>query len=125
MSDNLVQDFLADSLAEPVADRAFGNLVTRGEPNYIDYRSWQRIDKAETARGHGARRPRIRFVGVAELLSASADLWPARGHPSGPHCNGSSLCSWLGDRAPPSRHTSLSLYMIFATCTHAGHVYAR
>ncbi|OUS83533.1 FAD-dependent oxidoreductase [Rhodococcus sp. NCIMB 12038] len=70
--DNLVQDFSAGRLTEPFADRDFGDLVSRRQPNYIDFRSWQRIDKQETARGCEARRPRVKFVAVADLLKASA-----------------------------------------------------
>ncbi|MEE2030987.1 4Fe-4S binding protein [Rhodococcus chondri] len=70
--EQLVEDFVAGRLPEPVADREkLSALVAERRPDYVDYRGWQQIDKQEKARGAAAGRSRAKFVSIDELLAAS------------------------------------------------------
>ncbi|MCK0092032.1 FAD-dependent oxidoreductase [Rhodococcus sp. F64268] len=68
----LVDDFIAGRLAEPVADREkLDTLIAERRPEYVDYKGWQAIDKQERARGKASGRSRLKFVSIEEMLAAS------------------------------------------------------
>jgi ferredoxin--NADP+ reductase len=68
----LIEDYLAGRLREPIATaERFHALVKARQPDFIDNQAWQRIEHAERVRGTDAKRPRIKFVGLEEMLAAS------------------------------------------------------
>ena len=70
---NLVDDYNAGLLAEPVAKApALDKLVHSRRPDMVDGAGWQAIDQAEIARGSADERPRDKFTAVADMLAAAA-----------------------------------------------------
>ncbi len=69
--DNLLDDFVAGKLDQPPHGRAeLNELLTARQPERITRAQWQAIDRAERERGKAQRRPRVKFVSVAELVQA-------------------------------------------------------
>jgi ferredoxin--NADP+ reductase len=62
----LVEDFLADGLAEPTAE--LGDMATR-LPAAFDVRAWRAIDQHERSEGKRTGRPRVKLVDGAALLA--------------------------------------------------------
>ena len=70
---NLVDDYNAGLLAEPVAKPpALDKLVHSRRPDMVDGAGWQAIDQAEIVRGSADERPRDKFTAVADMLAAAA-----------------------------------------------------
>ncbi|MDT5298428.1 MAG: ferredoxin/flavodoxin---NADP+ reductase [Mycobacterium sp.] len=68
----LWDDLAAGLLDRVVDDRdALQALLTARGARPIPWRGWRAIDEAERARGTAASRPRVKFVAVAEMLSAA------------------------------------------------------
>jgi ferredoxin/flavodoxin---NADP+ reductase len=69
----LWQDFDAGVLAREVADRAALHQLLRDRgADPVDWRGWRAIDTAERTRGADASRPRVKFVEIADMLTAAA-----------------------------------------------------
>ncbi|AHH19881.1 putative ferredoxin/ferredoxin--NADP reductase [Nocardia nova SH22a] len=67
----LVEDFAAGRLRTPSRSRAdLDELLDRRQPNRLGARGWKSIDAAERGAGRADRRPRVKLVDVAEMLSA-------------------------------------------------------
>ncbi|MEV5651952.1 FAD-dependent oxidoreductase [Nocardia sp. NPDC052254] len=67
----LVEDFAAGRLSAPRRSRAdLDTLLAGRQPSRLDTRGWKSIDAAERRAGRAERRPRVKFVGIAELLAA-------------------------------------------------------
>ncbi|MGH3676585.1 MAG: 4Fe-4S binding protein [Mycobacterium sp.] len=70
---NLVDDYNAGLLADPIANRAaLDKLVHGRQPHLVDGAGWNAIDRAEIARGETDDRPRDKFTTVADMLAAAA-----------------------------------------------------
>jgi ferredoxin--NADP+ reductase len=68
----LWDDFAAGLLDRSVEGRdALQALLTTRGARPIPWHGWRAIDEAERARGTAASRPRVKFVAVAEMLSAA------------------------------------------------------
>jgi ferredoxin--NADP+ reductase len=68
----LWDDFAAGLLNRAVEDRdALQTFLVERGARPIPWRGWRAIDEAERARGAEASRPRVKFVAVAEMLSAA------------------------------------------------------
>ena len=69
---NLVDDYNAGLLAEPVAKPPhWTNSCTAGARTWLTRAGWQAIDRPRS-RGAGRRRPRDKFTAVADMLAAAA-----------------------------------------------------
>lgn len=69
----LWEDFDAGSLNREVANRdALVALLTERGAERVDWQGWRAIDAAERELGRAASRPRVKFVDVADLLSAAS-----------------------------------------------------
>jgi len=68
----LWDDFAAGLLDRVVEDRdALQALLTERGARPIPWRGWRAIDEEERVRGAATSRPRVKIVGVAEMLSAA------------------------------------------------------
>lgn len=56
--------------------RAARELVRQRQPHQFSYADWRRLNELEIARGRATGRPRIKFSGVNEMLSALDDSGP-------------------------------------------------
>ena len=75
----LVADFNAGKLIDPMTKpEALAKLVRARRPEVVDSAGWRAIDAAEIARGSDDRRPRNKFIDVADMLAAAATAQPAR-----------------------------------------------
>ncbi|MGV0852015.1 FAD-dependent oxidoreductase [Mycolicibacterium phlei] len=71
---HLVDDYNNGVLRDPVArPGALEKLVRGRRPDLVDAAGWHAIDAAEIARG-GDERPRTKFLTVAEMLAAAANV---------------------------------------------------
>ncbi|KAA0117143.1 4Fe-4S binding protein [Mycolicibacterium sp. P9-22] len=69
---NLVEDYNRGQLGDPAhKPAALEKLVRSRQPAVVDAAGWRAIDAAEIARG-GGRRPRDKFVDIADMLAAAA-----------------------------------------------------
>ncbi|MDF3337493.1 FAD-dependent oxidoreductase [Mycolicibacterium septicum] len=70
--ERLWQDFDRGLLSRPVADRqAVEQLLTARGAAPIGWQEWRAIDSEERRRGSTAKRPRVKFVEIAEMLAAA------------------------------------------------------
>ncbi|GAB3680912.1 4Fe-4S binding protein [Saccharopolyspora tripterygii] len=70
--DSILQDLADDRLTAPKHDpSALAELLAARGLNVVDKAGWQRIDKAEKARGAGQGRSRKKFIALSEMLRAS------------------------------------------------------
>ncbi|MBF4476663.1 FAD-dependent oxidoreductase [Rhodococcus rhodochrous] len=68
----LFDDFEAGTLPDtghPV--ERFQKLIAERQPEYIDHAGWLKIDAVERHRGSAASKPRVKFVSIDEMLTAS------------------------------------------------------
>lgn len=60
-----------DLLQPPHPDAAdFAAFIAERQPQYFSFADWQKLDELETAKGTQQGRPRVKFVTVAEMLTA-------------------------------------------------------
>ncbi|MDG3009209.1 FAD-dependent oxidoreductase [Rhodococcus sp. D2-41] len=65
----LFQDFKDKKLVRPIGDRkALDKLVHERQPEVVDYKGWEAIDKAERERGKEAGRPRTKITDVKSMI---------------------------------------------------------
>lgn len=74
---NLFQDLEAGRLGEPAAPGTIEELLRERKPDYVTYRGWEAIDRAEVERGKPQGRPRIKFTRIDEMVEAASE---AEGH---------------------------------------------
>ncbi len=69
---SMIEDLANDSVLKPESPdtAAAERLVTCGQPNWVSYSDWRRLDEKETERGKELGRPRVKFTAVQEMLSA-------------------------------------------------------
>jgi len=68
----ILQDHAAGLLLEPPNEGGdLRELVLERQPSAVDFAAWRTIDEAEKARGREVGRPRVKFVSVEEMLTAS------------------------------------------------------
>ncbi|MCP2320212.1 ferredoxin--NADP+ reductase [Nocardia amikacinitolerans] len=68
----LLSDFLAGALAEPPRNRDdFADLLSQRQPDLIDREGWRFIDAAERDSGIPARRPRVKFTAIQDMVAAA------------------------------------------------------
>jgi ferredoxin--NADP+ reductase len=73
--DSILDDLREHRLAEPVHSAEQFELMLAGRvERLVDKRGWSRIDREEKRRGREVARPRLKFVTIDELLSASAEV---------------------------------------------------
>ncbi|OBH10417.1 4Fe-4S binding protein [Mycobacterium sp. E1747] len=66
------QDFDSGKLARDANDRTkLQELLGRRGVDPVDWRGWRAIDRAERERGAQESRPRVKFVGIAEMLETA------------------------------------------------------
>lgn len=69
--DSLLADLAAGRLQRPVAEFADLQSAIEQRTERVDFAGWNRINQAERQRGRDARRPRVKFISVDEMLEAS------------------------------------------------------
>ncbi|MGC0367518.1 ferredoxin--NADP+ reductase [Rhodococcus sp. 27YEA15] len=70
--DLLFSDFTSGVLTQPSSDpEHFAELIGRRQPDAIDFRGWQRIDKQERLLGDESGRPRTKIVDLSAMLDAA------------------------------------------------------
>ncbi|MCX2711985.1 FAD-dependent oxidoreductase [Mycolicibacterium sp. J2] len=68
--ERLWQDFDRGLLSRPLPDRgAIGQLLSTRGAERVGWEQWRTIDAEERRRGSAAKRPRVKFVDVAEMLA--------------------------------------------------------
>jgi ferredoxin--NADP+ reductase len=69
--EKLLSDFADGRLTRDIKGReALVKLMSKRGLSPIDWKGWRSIDSAERLRGQEVSRPRLKFVGVGEMLSA-------------------------------------------------------
>jgi ferredoxin--NADP+ reductase len=68
----LWQDFDGGRLSRQVGDReALRRVLADRGADPVDWKGWRAIDAEERRRGNAAKRPRIKFVDISEMLAAA------------------------------------------------------
>jgi ferredoxin--NADP+ reductase len=69
---SMLEDAGAGALLKPIRPEASEAEATvrRGQPNYISWADWKRIEALEEERGKAQGRPRVKFTSVEEMLAA-------------------------------------------------------
>ena len=74
---HLLEDIPELPLCEVADDSALLQLLQAREVRVVNYEDWKKIDAAEIARGSKVGKPREKFVGRGEMLSAIRDNVPS------------------------------------------------
>ncbi|GAA4473767.1 FAD-dependent oxidoreductase [Rhodococcus olei] len=65
----LLEDFTDGNLTKPTGDRKdLDKLINERQPDVVDYKGWEAIDKAERERGKESGRPRIKITDVKSMV---------------------------------------------------------
>jgi ferredoxin--NADP+ reductase len=68
----MMEDVAAGRILKPEEPDAASaeRLIRSRQPRYVSYRDWLKLNEVEVARGRAAKRPRVKFTRVGDMLAA-------------------------------------------------------